>query len=85
MEELAQTIPHIGIVAATVDGAALCYRILCHEAEDLMGRHTHPEITMHTFPLALYLDAIERDDWAGVAAQSCDVGANGSGPDHLPE
>src|SRR5512138_3676977 len=67
MERLARTIPHIGIVAGTAEGAALCYRTLCSEAEDLMGPHVHPEITMHTLPLALYLDLIERDDWAGVA------------------
>src|SRR5215831_7037596 len=67
MEGLARTIPHIGIVAGTAEGAALCYRTLCSEAEDLMGRHVHPEITMHTLPLALYLDLIEQDDWAGVA------------------
>ena len=68
MEGLARTIPHIGIVAGTAEGAALCYRTLCSEAEEIMGRHVHPEITMHTLPLALYLDLIERDDWAGVAA-----------------
>lgn len=67
MEGLARTIPHIGIVAGTAEGAALCYRTLCSEAEDLMGRHVHPEITMHTLPLAVYLDLIERDNWAGVA------------------
>jgi len=67
MEGLARTIPHIGIVAGTAEGAALCYRTLCSEAENLMGRHVHPEITMHTLPLALYLDLIERNDWAGVA------------------
>ena len=67
MEGLARTIPHIGIVAGTAEGAALCYRTLCSDAEDLMCRHVHPEITMHTLPLALYLDLIEQDDWAGVA------------------
>src|SRR5262249_50409445 len=51
----------------TAEGAALCYRTLCSEAEDLMGRHVHPEITMHTLPLAVYLDLIEQDDWASVA------------------
>ena len=64
MEALVQTRSHIGIVAGTAEGASRCYRSLCHEAEHLVGRHAHPEITMHTFPLALYLDLI---DWAGVA------------------
>jgi aspartate racemase len=60
-------IPHIGIVAGTADGAALCYRALCHEGEPAMTSR-RPEITMHTVPLDLYLDAIDRDDWKGVAA-----------------
>ena len=61
-------IPPIGIVAATADGAALCYRTLCLEAERLMGPHAHPEITMHQLPLRHYLACIDAGDWAGVAA-----------------
>jgi aspartate racemase len=60
--------PHVGIVAATADGAALCYRTLCHEAERLRGPHAHPEITMHALPLKAYLGSIDANDWAGVAA-----------------
>lgn len=33
----------------------------------MLGEHNHPEITMHTLPLAAYMAAIRRDDWAGVA------------------
>lgn len=63
-----ERIPHIGIVAGTAEGAALCYRTLCREAENVMGfRYVHPEITLHSFPLDLYLDAIDRDDWGRVA------------------
>jgi aspartate racemase len=32
-----------------------------------MGRHAHPEISMHTHALAGYMKFIEADDWAGVA------------------
>ena len=60
--------PHIGIIAGTADGAALCYRTLCHEAERLTGRHAHPEITMHALPLEAYLARIDAGDWVGVAA-----------------
>ena len=58
---------HIGIVAGTADGAALCYRALSHAGE-LVTASLRPEITMHTVPLDFYLDAIDRDDWKGVAA-----------------
>ncbi|HKR80232.1 MAG TPA: amino acid racemase [Nitrospira sp.] len=61
-------VAHIGIVAGTADGAALCYRTLCHEAERLTGRHAHPEITMHALPLEVYLASIDAEDWVGVAA-----------------
>lgn len=68
MDTLAERIPHIGIVAGTAEGAALCYRTLYLEAESVMGpRHAHPEITLHSFPLHQYLDAIDRDDWGRVA------------------
>ena len=58
---------HIGIVACSAEGAALCYRTICAEAPALMGKHMHPEITMHTFPLATYMEYVYRDDWDGVA------------------
>ncbi len=58
---------HIGIVACTAEGAALCYRTICSEGEILLGRYVHPEITMHTYPLHEYMRRIEKEDWDGVA------------------
>ena len=58
---------HIGIVACSAEGAALCYRTICAEAGALMGEHNHPEITMHTHPLALYVPRIESGNWREVA------------------
>ena len=58
---------HIGIVACSAEGAALCYRTICAEGAAVMGRHAHPEISMHTHPLATYMECIYRDDWQGVA------------------
>lgn len=58
---------HIGIVACSAEGAALCYRTLCIEGETLLGRpRAHPEVSMHTPSLADYEDCLQRDDWAGV-------------------
>jgi aspartate racemase len=60
---------HIGIVACSAEGAALCYRTICAEGGDLIGRrHAHPEVSMHTPSLADYVDALERGDWAAVGA-----------------
>jgi aspartate racemase len=58
---------HIGIVACSAEGAALCYRTIAAEGAAVMGRHDHPEMTMHTFPLARYMASIYRDDWGAVA------------------
>ncbi len=58
---------HIGIVASSAEGAALCYRTICIEGANLMGRHAHPEVTMHTFPFSQYVRYIEAGDWEGVA------------------
>jgi len=57
---------HIGIVACSAEGAALCYRTICVEGADLLGAHAHPEVSMHTHPLAEYMQCIYRDDWRGV-------------------
>ena len=57
---------HIGIVACSAEGAALCYRTICTEGEQLLGRHAHPEVTMHTHSLASYMDRIYAGDWPGV-------------------
>src|SRR5215469_17889940 len=59
---------HIGIVGCSAEGAALCYRTFCLEAEALMGRHAHPEVTLHTICLAEYMKPIEAGDgWPAVA------------------
>lgn len=58
---------HIGIVACSAEGAALCYRTICSEAKDLMGEHMHPEISMHTHPLGEYMVGIRSNDWRLVA------------------
>jgi aspartate racemase len=57
---------HIGIVACSAEGAALCYRTICHDAEALLGPHAHPEVSMHTPSLAEYVACLDRDDWQGV-------------------
>jgi aspartate racemase len=58
---------HIGIVAVSAEGAALCYRTICAEAPALLGPHAHPEVTMHTYPLAAYMRHIEAARWDEVA------------------
>jgi aspartate racemase len=57
---------HIGIVACSAEGAALCYRTICVEGAGFLGPHAHPEVSMHTPSLAEYVSCLDRDDWQGV-------------------
>ena len=38
---------HIGIVAGSAEGAALCYRTICTEGAALLGTHAHPEVSIY--------------------------------------
>ena len=58
---------HIGIVAGSAEGAALCYRTICVEAPAVMGEHNHPEIIMNSVPMAEHMPHIRAGDWEGLA------------------
>jgi aspartate racemase len=58
---------HIGIVSVNYEGTALCYRSICEEAAVVMGEYHHPQITMHSFPLADYMRFFSTLNWEGVA------------------
>lgn len=58
---------HIGIVACSTEGAALCYRTISLEGALLLGTHDHPEVSLHSHSLAQYMKYIYSGDWAGVA------------------
>jgi aspartate racemase len=57
---------HIGIVACSAEGAALCYRTICVEGAERLGPHEHPEVSMHTHSLGAYMKCIYAGDWRGV-------------------
>jgi aspartate racemase len=63
---------HIGIVACSAEGAALCYRTICLEGAALMGQHRHPEVSLHNHSLAEYMKYVDVGDWAGVAVLMLD-------------
>jgi aspartate racemase len=58
---------HIGIVACSYEGAALCYRTICNEGSQYLGEHSHPEVSLHNHPLNEYMKFITAGDWEGVA------------------
>lgn len=58
---------HIGIVACSAEGAALCYQTICRDALRLVGKNDHPRITMDSIPLAAWMPAFDAGDYRGVA------------------
>jgi aspartate racemase len=59
---------HIGIVACSSEGAALCYKTICEEGAAAIGEPwAHPEVSMHTPSLSEYAKALDSSDWDGVA------------------
>jgi aspartate racemase len=65
--DVPMTTAHIGIVACSAPGAALCYETICVEANHVMGRHHNPEVSLHMVDLADHVRCMEQDDWDGVA------------------
>jgi aspartate racemase len=59
---------HVGIAAVSAEGAALCYRTICAESAAILGPHNHPQITMHTYPLAEYMAHVVADRWQEAGA-----------------
>jgi aspartate racemase len=58
---------HIGIVACSAEGAALCYQTICREALTELGGNDHPRITMDSIPLAAWMPSFDAGDYRGVA------------------
>ena len=53
---------HIGILAHSFEGAALCFRTMCLESVKRLGPHRHPEITLTGRGMAEVLDECEKSD-----------------------
>ncbi|HET7922957.1 MAG TPA: amino acid racemase [Gammaproteobacteria bacterium] len=58
---------HIGIVACSAEGAALCYRTLCAEGPALLGPYRHPEVSLHSASFSDYVACLDAGDLGGVA------------------
>lgn len=58
---------HIGIIAGSAEGAALCYRTICLEAPAFMGEYNHPEITMNSVPMAAHMRNVREGNWEAMA------------------
>jgi aspartate racemase len=54
-------------VACSAEGAALCYRLICRDAAQRVGKNDHPRVTIDSIPLATWLPFFDSGDYLGVA------------------
>ncbi len=59
---------HIGILAHSADGAALCFLEIVREGARRLGAHEHPQLTLSALPMGPTLAAYARGDLATVGA-----------------
>ncbi len=57
---------HIGVIACSAEGAALCYTSMCQQATVHLGKNNHPRITMDSIPLADWMPAFTSGDYQQV-------------------
>jgi aspartate racemase len=59
---------HLGILAHSAEGAALCFRAFCQEGFRELGPHDHPDVTLDCIALARSMPAWDAGDHAAVRA-----------------
>jgi aspartate racemase len=59
---------HLGIVAHSTEGAALCFRAFCQEGFAELGPHDHPDVTLDCIALARSMPAWDGGDHASIRA-----------------
>jgi aspartate racemase len=59
---------HLGILAHSTDGAALCFRAFCQEGFGELGPHEHPDVTMDCIALARSMPAWDEGDHDAIRA-----------------
>jgi aspartate racemase len=62
---------HIGVLAHSADGAALCFLEMVRAASARLGPHHHPEITLSILPMGRVLPDYDRGDLARVRQHLC--------------
>ena len=72
MAGISAPMKHIGTLAHSFEGAALCYRTMCLEGVARLGPHRHPEITLTGLAMDHMLDAWDRGDLATLRAMFVD-------------
>lgn len=59
---------HLGILAHSTEGAALCFRVFCQEGFAELGPHEHPDVTLDCIALARSMPAWDQGDYTSIRA-----------------
>jgi aspartate racemase len=59
---------HLGILAHSAEGAALCFRAFCQEGFAELGPHDHPDVTMDCIALARSMGAWDDGEYTSIRA-----------------
>jgi aspartate racemase len=59
---------HVGILAHSAEGAALCFRAFCQEGFRRLGPHEHPDVTLDCIALARSMPAWDEGDYSSIRA-----------------
>lgn len=57
---------HLGILAHSTEGAALCFRAFCQEGFGELGPHEHPDVTLDCIALARSMPAWDEGDYISI-------------------
>jgi aspartate racemase len=61
-------VTHLGILAHSTEGAALCFRTFCQEGFAELGEHDHPDVTLDCIALARSMPAWDDGDHVSIRA-----------------
>jgi aspartate racemase len=61
-------VQHLGILAHSAEGAALCFRAFCQEGFGELGPHEHPDVTLDCIALARSIPAWDEGDYTSIRA-----------------
>ena len=59
---------HLGILAHSAEGAALCFRAFCQEGFAELGPHDHPDVTLDCIALARSMGAWDDGEYTSIRA-----------------
>jgi aspartate racemase len=59
---------HLGILAHSAEGAALCLRAFCHQGERELGPHQHPDVTLDCIAMGASMPAWDAGEFGAIRA-----------------